>query len=120
MENINKIKTIFFDLDHTLWDFEKNSKLTFRDIFNNYDFPFDYLYFLKYYVPINHKYWNLYSKNKVSKSELRTIRLRETFDILDFKYNPKFLDEISNDYIRILPTKTNLFKGVKEMLEILF
>ena len=120
MENSNKIKTIFFDLDHTLWDFEENSKLTFRDIFNDYDFPFDYLHFLKFYVPINHKYWNLYSKNEVSKSELRTVRFRETFDILDFKYNTQFLDQISNDYIRILQTKTNLFKGVKEMLEILF
>ena len=36
-------KLACFDLDHTLWDFEENSKLTFRDIFNDYDFPFDYL-----------------------------------------------------------------------------
>ena len=27
-----KIQHVFFDLDHTLWDFEKNSALTFQEI----------------------------------------------------------------------------------------
>ena len=31
---ISKIKALFFDLDHTLWDFEKNSALTFKELFN--------------------------------------------------------------------------------------
>ena len=31
---VNKnIKHIFFDLDHTLWDFDKNSEFTFKKIF---------------------------------------------------------------------------------------
>ena len=34
MINVNRITDIFFDLDHTLWDFEKNSALTFELIFN--------------------------------------------------------------------------------------
>ena len=29
----NKITDIFFDLDHTLWDFDKNSAFTFQKIF---------------------------------------------------------------------------------------
>jgi putative hydrolase of the HAD superfamily len=28
---IENIKDVFFDLDHTLWDFEKNSELTFEN-----------------------------------------------------------------------------------------
>ena len=28
-----KIQHVFFDLDHILWDFEKNSALTFEKIF---------------------------------------------------------------------------------------
>ncbi len=119
MGKLGKLKAIFFDLDHTLWDFERNSKLTFKDIFNDYTFPFDYLFFLEYYVPINHKYWDLYSKNKISKKELRTIRFRETFDILKFNYDDHFLIDISNKYINLLPTKNKLFKGVKKMLKTL-
>ena len=34
MVNSEIIRDIFFDLDHTLWDFEKNSALTFKKIFN--------------------------------------------------------------------------------------
>ena len=30
----NRITDVFFDLDHTLWDFEKNSALTFEKIFD--------------------------------------------------------------------------------------
>ena len=30
---IENIKDVFFDLDHTLWDFDKNSKITFEKIF---------------------------------------------------------------------------------------
>jgi putative hydrolase of the HAD superfamily len=30
---IENITDIFFDLDHTLWDFEKKSELTFAKIF---------------------------------------------------------------------------------------
>ena len=30
---MSKYKHIFFDLDHTLWDFETNSKLALQQIF---------------------------------------------------------------------------------------
>lgn len=30
---IDNITDVFFDLDHTLWDFDKNSALTFDKIF---------------------------------------------------------------------------------------
>ena len=33
MNNLDTITDIFFDLDHTLWDFEKNSALTFSKVF---------------------------------------------------------------------------------------
>ncbi len=60
MIDTSRIKTIFFDLDHTLWDFEKNSALTFEKIFSaaEVDVPLDA--FLNAYVPINHQYWKLY------------------------------------------------------------
>ena len=35
----DKIKHIFFDLDHTLWDFDKNSKLAFELMFKKFEIP---------------------------------------------------------------------------------
>ena len=68
-----KIEHVFFDLDHTLWDFEKNSALTFEKIFieNNIDVKIDD--FLEVYVPLNLKYWKLYRNEKVSKEELSDV-----------------------------------------------
>ena len=117
MKSKIKINTIFFDLDHTLWDFDKNSSQTFKHIFNCRNLPFSDSKFLKFYIPINHKYWNCYSRNKISAEKLKTIRLEETFKALKYEYTSKFIDEISNEYMKILPTQTFLFDGVVDMLK---
>ena len=54
----NKITHIFFDLDHTLWDFDKNSILAFNKIFQK-DYPtINIDEFIEHYVPINLRYLN--------------------------------------------------------------
>ena len=56
----NKIKDVFFDLDHTLWDFDKNSKHTFKKILVDNEINIDINVFLETYGPINTDYWKLY------------------------------------------------------------
>jgi hypothetical protein len=58
--NTQQLTDVFFDLDHTLWDFEKNSALTFKLIFDQLNHSIDVNDFLKQYVPINHACWKLY------------------------------------------------------------
>ena len=65
MKNINDI---FWDLDHTLWDFDRNSDLTMFKILKNNNIKVDVPFFLKVYHPINRKYWELYREKKDSKS----------------------------------------------------
>jgi len=62
------IKHIFFDLDHTLWDFETNSDNTFKFLFEKLNLSVDLEKFLNYYKPINAHYWKLYRVEEVSKS----------------------------------------------------
>ena len=64
---MNNIKHIFFDLDHTLWHFEKNSSLTFKFLLNKYNIDIDLKDFLKIYMPINFSLWNLYRDDKITK-----------------------------------------------------
>ena len=79
---IDNIAHVFFDLDHTLWDFDKNSALTFEKIFqlNNIDVSLDE--FLEIYVPINFQYWKLYREEKIDKESLRYGRLKDAFKLL--------------------------------------
>ena len=64
------IKHIFFDLDHTLWDFDKNSQLTFQQIFKEQNIQLKVVDFLEVYMPINLDYWRLYREDKISKEYL--------------------------------------------------
>ena len=116
MTNINHV---FFDLDHTLWDFDRNSALTFEKIFqmNNVDLPLDD--FLKVYEPINFAYWKLYREQRVSKSDLRYGRLRDAFDALNFYPDDVLIYELSEAYIEHLTTVNFLFEGTIEILEYL-
>ena len=78
------IKHIFFDLDHTLWDFDKNSKLTFIYLFEKHKLDIDVEKFLEGYEVINLKYWKLYREDKINKDDLRFNRLKEALDLINF------------------------------------
>ena len=68
-----EFKHIFFDLDHTLWDFEKNSNLTFEELFRAHKIHLELEDFLTVYTPINFDYWKRYREEKVSKEERRIV-----------------------------------------------
>ncbi len=99
---MKEIKNIFFDLDHTLWDFDKNSDLTFYKILEKNEINIDVAKFLKNYHPINRKYWEMYRENKVSKADLRFYRLYDTFNKLNYKINDDLIHQLAIDYIEHL------------------
>ncbi len=115
----NTIKHVFFDLDHTLWDFDKNSSLAFQMIFEKYRVGFSLNDFLEIYQPINMKYWKLYREERVSKQELRRGRLMDAFSAFNKEFSIDAIDNMSDDYIAFLPYNNHLINGAKELLEYL-
>jgi len=113
------INHIFFDLDHTLWDFETNSAKTFDFIFNDNAIHISLDTFLSHYIPINHQYWKLYREEKVTKSELRYGRLKKTFDALRYDISDTMIDRLATVYIDNLPNYNTLFEGAIEILDYL-
>lgn len=116
---ISNKKAIFFDLDHTLWDFEKNSALAFEEIISIYDLGISHTDFNAAYSPINAQYWKLYRDGLITQQELRYGRLRDCFIQLNFDAGDELLHSISEEYIRLLPENTHLFEGAVEILEYL-
>ncbi len=115
----NNIEHIFFDLDHTLWDFDKNSALTFEIILKEEKVEVNMVDFLEAYMPINENYWKLYRNDEISKEALRTGRLKDCFKILNLKVSPLIIDTLSNKYIQFLPKFNNLLADTHEVLEYL-
>ena len=112
-------KHLFFDLDHTLWDFDKNSAFAFDAIFKERNFEISLDDFLKIYIPRNQHYWKLYQVNQISHEDLRYFRLKDVFDALKFEISDAIIDQISDDYINYLPEHNHLFDGAIEILDYL-
>ena len=114
-----EVTHIFFDLDHTLWDFEKNSALTFQKILPEADVDLVHEQFINTYIPINAKYWKLYREEKVSKAALRYARLKETFHALKYEISDEKINSLAKEYILQLPNFNHLFDGTLELLDYL-
>ncbi|CAM4373375.1 YjjG family noncanonical pyrimidine nucleotidase [Flavobacterium terrigena] len=116
---MNEIKHIFFDLDHTLWDFEKNAALAFEKIFEELDFEIDSQEFITTYNPINVAYWKLYERNEIDQESLRVNRLKDAFEAIDYPISLEQINTISNLFIAYLTTNNHLIDGTIETLEYL-
>jgi len=112
-------KAIFFDLDHTLWDFEKNSALAFEVLLPKHNIALKLGEFLEYYVPANVNYWKMYRDGLINQQQLRYGRLRDSFDALNYDITDAALGALSDDYVKLLPTHNHLFEGTIELLDYL-
>lgn len=113
------ITDVFFDLDHTLWDFDKNSEMAFDRIFKS-NFPeINTQDFIEKYIPVNQECWRLYQNEKITHQELRYNRLKHTFDLLGMVIADDDINQMANDYIEYLPDNNYLFEGAIEILDYL-
>jgi putative hydrolase of the HAD superfamily len=115
-------KDLFFDLDHTLWDFELNSKETMQELYSTHHIAAlgitDFDAFFNIYTAHNHRLWDRYSKGFIKQEELRWKRIY--LSLLDFKIaNEQLSKEMSLEFLQILPTKKKLFPHTIEILNYL-
>lgn len=113
---------LFFDLDHTLWDFDANARETLVSLFSDLQLEkrgvHDFDLFYKNYLVHNDKLWERYRKGFIKQSELRVKRMWLT--LLDFKIADEALaKQMSEDFLQLLPTRTMLFPHAIELLEYL-
>ena len=113
------IKHVFFDFDHTLWDFDRNSALTFEKIFKTHQLDIRLKEFLEIYEPINLRYWKRYRNEEIDQTAMRYGRLRDTFTEMNYSVEEAMIQHLSTDYIAHLWTFTHLFEGAVELLQYL-
>ncbi|MGL6267184.1 MAG: YjjG family noncanonical pyrimidine nucleotidase [Chitinophagaceae bacterium] len=120
--SIRIYQQIFFDLDHTLWDFETNSRETLEDLYQELGLkdrgiktPEE---FHRVYNHYNLIFWDRFRKGFINRDELRWKRMWRT--MLEFKIaDEKLAKDMSERYLEILPTKKKLFHDTIDILEYL-
>ena len=119
---MQQYKHLFFDLDHTIWDFDANAKATLTDLFVLFELDkkvaasFDDFYHK--YLYHNEILWDKYHNGLISSDDLKWKRMWRT--LLDFKIGDENLSrEMSGKFLEILPTKKILFPHTPEILQYL-
>ena len=117
-----RYRHLFFDLDHTLWDFDTNARIALQEIYDEFELeekkikPFDDFYTT--YLKHNAILWDRYHKGFITTEELKWKRMWRT--LVDFKIGDEDLaKKISARFLEILPTKKALFDYTIEILEYL-
>jgi putative hydrolase of the HAD superfamily len=115
-------KHLFFDLDHTLWDFDTNSREALQDIYHSLHLAeagvHDFDLFHKLYLGHNERLWDRYRKGQMKVDELRWKRM--ALSLLEFKIgNEALAHQMAVEFLEILPTKQALFPHTIELLKYL-
>lgn len=117
-----KYRHIFFDLDHTLWDFDTNARLALEDLYEEFTLaekniaPFDAFY--QHYLQHNAVLWDRFHKGYITADELKWKRMWRT--LLEFKIGDETLARsMSVRFLELLPSKTTLFPHTHELLQYL-
>ncbi|MDB5031146.1 YjjG family noncanonical pyrimidine nucleotidase [Mucilaginibacter sp.] len=117
--NTPKYTHIFFDLDHTIWDFDKNAEEALLELYvlhRLHDIGLTSAdAFIETYTQNNHRLWREYHVGNITKETLRAARFKQTF--LDLGVHPDAIPNGFEDaYVKLCPTKTNLFPNAHETL----
>lgn len=116
-------KNLFFDLDGTLWDLHRNTRVSLTLLFERYaeaglsDVNFEYFY-QRYFIH-NERVWKLYREGKIEKMELRTTRFKRAFTDVKFPVTDQFVTQFANDFLATCPSQPHLVHGTLEMLNAL-
>ena len=115
-------KVVLFDLDHTLWDFTRNSFETLTELYAQHDLDklnglsFDQFY--NAFNDVNTKLWDQYDRGLLDRDVIRYQRFNMVLDAVNIQHN-EIAANLSRDYLKLSPTKSNLVSGAREVLDYL-
>ena len=114
------MKVLFWDLDHTLWDFKKNSREALAEGYDEFNLDTygisDVEQYIESYEKANSWCWKEYREGRMEKSELRGRRFKMAMEPWGLSSDLDLSEKLGQHYIQSSPFKTNLFEGSIEVL----
>ena len=117
MKRFDDIRTIFVDLDDTIWDFTANSKVALKAVYERYqlDNQCSYDVFIKEYLLINEQLWSLYHHGKIEKDFLKRERFRASFERCGIICESP--ERFDYDYLETIVTLKKVVAGAPKLLQ---
>lgn len=115
-------KTVFVDLDDTIWDTYANGRESMEEVYRDYRFDRFFPNFNTYYqiyYPNNIRLWKEYREGKISKDELIVERLYYPLKPY-LSFDKDFLLSLNKDFLNRTTFKTKLLPHAMEALEYLY
>ncbi len=120
LRTVRRYRHIFFDLDHTLWDFRTNSRATLEELYHDEALltlgVTDANAFIEVYEEVNGVLWARYESGRLHRDVLRVLRFRDTllrFGVRDEKTAVR----LGRAYLERCPKRPALMPGARELLE---
>jgi putative hydrolase of the HAD superfamily len=119
---MKQYKCIFFDLDHTLWDYETNSCDTLKELYVSYGLKIcgvnDCDSFERQFKKVNLGLWDLYDRGMIGSEVIRTERFKQILEHFQI-FDSKLCEELSVEYLANCPRKAGLIPHAIETLNYL-
>lgn len=116
-----KYKSLFIDLDDTLWDTYHNNKECLEEVYTAHHFDRYYASFEAFfaiYWPHNELLWKQYRAGEIDRQTLIIDRFRYMLRPMGIEETKAVL-AVNNDFLQRTTTKTRLVPGAIELLEYL-
>ena len=117
-----KYKHLFFDLDHTLWDFDRNSAESIAELFDTFRLADAGIgsaaEFSQHFIAINRQLWADYDRNLITHGYIRENRFPMVFRSLGVDESAVQAD-LNAEYLHLLPRKPHLLESAQEVLDYL-
>ncbi len=113
-------KHLFFDLDHTLWDFDRNSAESIQEIYEvhrmgDMGVP-SAAAFAEKFILINRQLWADFDQNRITHAYIREHRFPLVFQALDLT-DFSGCAGLNEAYLQRLPRKAHLTDSAREVLD---
>ncbi len=116
-----KYKCLLFDLDHTLWDYETNSREALSELYIDFGLKkkgIEEEDFLQTFYVINNELWDQYDRGLLHRDVIRNERFHRILLALGVNEYEMSL-RLSHEYLSESPKKKNLIEGCKKTLDYL-
>ncbi|MGV9012469.1 MAG: YjjG family noncanonical pyrimidine nucleotidase [Flavobacteriales bacterium] len=118
---VKHYKHIFFDLDHTLWDFEANSRAVLTELHSEFGLSERSVpcgAFIPAYEAVNSGLWAAHESGSMDRETLRALRFRQALAGLGIHDNAMAM-RMEHLYMERCPVRPGLMEGALDLLNAL-